>query len=99
MESPDSNAAHRARAGSETLSLDRVPIRTRESAFTSSAWRLRLRSAAGEGTIARIDGPSGPTLFRGDGVFLGWPQSDLAAEYERSRPPPEARESDCGQLG
>ena len=99
MNSRDSNAPPRAHADAERLGLERIPIRVRESTITSSGWCLTLRTAAGQGTISRIDGPSGATLYRGDGVFLGRPQSELAAEYARGLPPLESPEPDAGQLG
>jgi hypothetical protein len=99
MQNRDSNAPSRAGADAERLALDRIPIRMRESGITSSAWCLKLRTAAGDGTIARIETPSGVTLFRGDGIFLGRPQPELAAEYARGLPPPESPEPDAGQFG
>ena len=80
------------------LSLERFPIRTRESASTLSGWRLSVASVQGEGSIVLVDGGGGP-LFRGDGVFLGWAQERLAAAYEALRPKPEAESFETQQLG
>lgn len=79
-------------------SLDRVPIRTRESPTTRSAWRLRTATPAGEGAIVRVDGEREP-LFRGEGAFLGWPQDRLAAEYARLLPKERDPAPDPGQFG
>lgn len=57
----------------------RTPIRTRESGVTQSAWRLEVDSDRGPGWIVRLDGAR--TLYRGDGVFLGWSQERLAAAW------------------
>lgn len=82
-----------------TLSLERVPVRTRESASTLSAWRLSVAAAQGEGSIFLVDGPAGAPLFRGDGVFLGWAQERLAAAYEELRPKPSEERFETPQLG
>ena len=96
---PQMRAPEAARAEAARLGLERVLIRMRENAITSSAWRLALRTADGEGTISRIDAPSGATLYRGDGIFLGWPQAELGAEYARWLPAPSSPEPDAGQFG
>jgi hypothetical protein len=64
------NAAKRA--------LERVPVRTRESNVTRSAWRMEVACDAGSGGITQLD----DGIHRGDGFFLGWPQEQLAAVYE-----------------
>lgn len=58
-------------------SLERVPIRTRESNVTRSAWRMEVTCDEGDGAITLLE----QGLYRGDGLFLGWPQEDLAAAY------------------
>lgn len=79
--------------------LERVAIRTRESGLTLAAWRLAASSAQGEGTIFLVETPGGGALFRGDGVFLGWPQPRLEAAYRRLQPGGGEPEPDAGQLG
>lgn len=81
------------------LSLERAPIRTRESASTLSGWRLAVASGQGEGTIFLFDGPGGAPVCRGEGVFLGWSQERLAAAYEALRPKPPEERFELPQLG
>jgi hypothetical protein len=78
--------------------LERIAIRTRESRVTLAGWRLATSTTGGPGSITRIEGAGGP-CFRGDGVFLGWSQERLAAEYQRHLPKPEDPLPDPGQLG
>jgi hypothetical protein len=70
--------------GTVTRSLERVPVRTRESGVTQSAWRMAIDSDSGTGTITLLDFGPGKSLYRGDGAFLGWPQEQLAAWCARS---------------
>lgn len=80
------------------LALERVPIRTRELPVTLSAWRLSAEAAEGAGSIARVE--SGDTVFyRGDGIFLGWPQDRLAEIYAAIRPADDAPPFETQQLG
>jgi hypothetical protein len=74
------------------LSLERTPIRTRESSVTRSAWRLTVASVEGGGSIALVEAGE-ETRYRGDGVFLGWPQERLEAAYRALLP-----ESDEGTI-
>lgn len=59
--------------------LARVPARMRESAVTLAAWRIETTSAQGPGTIVLVELPSGQHAFRGEGIYLGWPQEKLAS--------------------
>ncbi|HEX3584098.1 MAG TPA: hypothetical protein VH087_20200 [Thermoanaerobaculia bacterium] len=68
--------------------LARVPIRIRESDVTRSAWRMEIDSDHGPGTITRIE-HEGSILWRGDGIFLGAPQEQLAAIYDELNAPPD----------
>jgi hypothetical protein len=68
------------------VSLDRVPIRTRESGATLSAWRLSAQSDEGEGAIVLVEAGADEAWYRGDGVFLGWTAEQLRAAYEALRP-------------
>lgn len=81
------------------LSLDRFPIRTRESSVTLSAWRLCVACDEGDGAIVRLDAPSGEALHRGEGVFLGWSEQRLASAYNALRPVPEESGFELQQMG
>ncbi|MGH9441034.1 MAG: hypothetical protein ACRD16_02045 [Thermoanaerobaculia bacterium] len=71
------------------LSLDRFPVRTREGSTTRSAWRLEVASDRGAGAIVLVETSAAETFYRGDGVFLGWPQDRMAAAYRALLPKPE----------
>ena len=68
--------------------LARVPIRLRENDVTRSAWRMEIDSDDGPGIITRIE-HDGSILWRGDGIFLGAPQEQLAATYNALNAPPD----------
>ena len=57
--------------------LERTPIRMRELGATTSAWRMTVDTPDGRGTITLLDGG----FYRGDGVFLGRSQEELAGAY------------------
>lgn len=79
--------------------LSRVPIRTRESDVTRSAWRMEIDSGDGLGTITRIE-HDGSIFWRGDGVFLGASQEQLASTYnELNAPPDDEPTFELQQLG
>src|SRR5262245_47140456 len=59
----------------------RTPIRRRDSNVTVSAWRLEATCDQGTGSIALVDLSASESCYRGDGVFLGWPQDRLAEVY------------------
>ena len=80
-------------------SLERFPIRTRDAEATQSAWRMEIESEAGRGAIMLIDLPEGQAVYRGDGVFLGWPQDRLAAVFNRLRATPDEPPFELQQLG
>jgi hypothetical protein len=82
-----------------TVALERSPIRVRESSSTQSAWRLAVECGEGAGSITLVDAVPGVEIYRGDGVFLGWPRERLAAAYEALRPKPEAESFETQQLG
>lgn len=84
----------------ETLtvrSLERAPIRTRESGNTHSAWRMEIDSAGGSGTITLVDAT--PPFYRGEGLFLGWAQEQLAETYQRLLAPDDELPFEVMQLG
>jgi hypothetical protein len=61
--------------------LERVPVRRRESDVTSSAWRLKVESDQGAGSIVLIEISADRSCFRGDGIFLGWSEARMAEAY------------------
>jgi hypothetical protein len=82
--------------------LTRVPIRRRESPITISAWRVDVTCDQGAGGIVPIDLTPRETVYRGDGLFLGWPQDRLAEAHRAFTAPSGAapdREPDLMQLG
>jgi hypothetical protein len=84
----------------ETLtvrSLERATIRTRESGVTQSAWRMSIESEAGSGTITLVEAT--PPFYRGDGLFLGWAQEQLAETYQRLLAPDTEPPFELMQLG
>jgi len=81
------------------VSLDRVPIRTRESITTRSAWRLNVAADQGDGTISLIEISPTVSLYRGEGVFLGWTGDDLQAAYRLLLPRSEGSDLEFNQLG
>jgi hypothetical protein len=85
-------------SGVSAQPLARVPIRTRSTSVTVSAWRLDVTSDQGPGTIVLVEPPNAGAHYRGDGIFLGWAQERLAEVYLALR----AREEgglDLPQLG
>ena len=68
--------------------LARIPIRLRESDVTRSAWRMEIDSDDGPGTITRIE-HDGSILWRGEGLFLGATQEQLAATYDELNASPD----------
>jgi hypothetical protein len=76
----------------------RVPVRVRALSVTLSAWRLDATSPRGAGTLVLAD-HGGASWYRGDGVFLGWPQDRLGAAWRALLPPAERTDLDIPQLG
>ena len=79
-------------------SLERVPIRTRESGVTRSAWRMEVDSDSGPGAITVIES-GGDRYYRGNGIFLGWTQEELAKTYNDLNTPPDEPPFELQQLG
>ena len=79
--------------------LERVPVRARDSQVTVSAWRVLVDSSNGSGTITLLELSSGETHYRGDGVFLGWSQVQLASAYRALIPRQSEPETEFLQLG
>jgi hypothetical protein len=81
--------------------VERVAARARDVAHTFSAWAISVETAQGAGRIVRIELTPDATLWRGDGVFLGWTHERLAAAWAALRaaePAPDAA-PDLPQLG
>jgi len=86
--------------GNATMrSLERFPIRTRDTEAMQSAWRMEIESDAGKGAIMLVDLPGGEAIFRGEGHFLGWPQDRLAAVFNTLRSTPGEPPFELQQLG
>jgi hypothetical protein len=81
------------------ISIERVAIRTRESITTRSAWKLQASSDEGEGTISLIEISPTVSLYRGEGVFLGWSSGRLEEAYRSLLPRSEGSDLDLPQLG
>ncbi len=79
--------------------LERAPVRTRESGVTASAWRLLATSAEGLGGIVLVDVSPSQSYYRGDGVFLGASQEELAAVWAALATPTDVPSFDLPQLG
>ncbi len=80
-------------------SHERVPIRTRESGVTQSAWRMQIASEGVGGTITLIDSGGASHLYRGAGLCLGWTQEQLAETYQRLIAPDDEHPFEVMQLG
>jgi len=81
------------------VALERYAIRTRENGVTRAAWRLEIQSAEGPGAIVCVDAENDRTHYRGEGVFLGWPQERLEAAYFALRPLDSSPPLELSQLG
>jgi len=79
--------------------LERVPVRARDSHVTVSAWRVLVDSDTGSGGIVLLELSSGEHYYRGEGVFLGWPQEQLASTYRALLPEQPESETQTLQLG
>ncbi len=89
------SSTERPSAAAMRRSLERVTIHTRENGLIQAAWRASVDSSQGSGSITLID----TGYYRGEGIFIGLSQADLAAEYARLNPPPAEQSVDFQQLG
>jgi hypothetical protein len=80
-------------------SLERFPVRIREGSATLSAWRLPVECVEGAGAIVVAEVSPDSTFFRGEGVFLGWPQERLKAAYLALLPKAESDGFELQQMG
>ena len=85
--------------GARATGLERFPIRTREGSSTVSAWRLTVASDEGPGAIVLAGISPGESYYRGEGVFLGWPQERLEAAYVALLPRSERDGFELHQMG
>jgi len=83
----------------QVLSFERFAIRTRGGSTTQSAWRLSITCVEGQGAILFIEISPEETFYRGEGVFLGWSQEQLAASYRLLLPKSEEPPFEIPQLG
>jgi len=79
--------------------LERVNVRSRGSQVTRSAWRLEASSPAGSGTIVLLELSAEESFYRGEGIFLGWPQEKLTRAYQALAPRSAESEPELPQLG
>jgi len=79
----------------DVVGRERIPVRTRESTVTLSAWRVELTAPRGAIVLVEI---GGRTVYRGEGGLLGSPQDKLANLWREALPPPEPA-ADMPQLG
>jgi hypothetical protein len=86
-------------SNAHAVSLERFPIRTRESSVTLSAWRLGVATDDGEGSIFLIEISPDRRMYRGDGIFLGWLQRRLERVYRELQPATDDGPLDLPQLG
>ena len=73
--------------------MQRVPVRTRESKVTLSAWRMQVD----DGVIVLVE-VAGKAVYRGEGAFLGASQEKLAEAWQAAIPKSEP-EPDNPPLG
>ena len=91
----EKSPTERPSAAAIRRSLERVEVRTREAGVAHTAWRMIADNVGGTGAITLLDGG----FYRGEGIFFGWSQEQLAAEYARLNPAPEDHPFELLQLG
>ncbi|HEY3350068.1 MAG TPA: hypothetical protein VGM13_09865 [Thermoanaerobaculia bacterium] len=81
--------------------VERVAARARDVAHTFSAWALSVETEQGAGRIVRIELTPDATLWRGDGIFLGWTTERLATAWDalRAAEPETEAAPEMPQLG
>ena len=93
------SAPERPLSNPRGLALARAPIRLREAATTLGAWKLTLAADEGDGAITLVDPTGQASLYRGEGVCLGWSQERLAGTYAGLRPREDEAQLELPQLG
>ena len=101
MDEPESDrpAPLRALTNPQVQSFERFLIRTRGGMNTQSAWRLSVTCGEGLGAIVFVEIGPGEAFYRGEGVFLGWTQEQMAAAYMALLPNSEEPPFEIPQLG
>jgi hypothetical protein len=66
---------------------------------TQSGWCLSAACGEGPGAIVRVEDASGQSVFRGEGVFLGWSRERLEAAYRALLPGAGEPDFEIHQLG
>jgi hypothetical protein len=64
----------------------RTPLRMRGAGVTTAGWRIAVQAPRGTGSIVLAE-HAAERFYRGEGVFLGWPQERLEAAYRALLPP------------
>src|SRR3989440_607452 len=65
---------------------ERVMLRMRGASVTVAGWRIAVEAPRGPGSIVLAE-QGAQRFYRGEGVFLGWPQERLEATYRTLLPP------------
>jgi hypothetical protein len=77
----------------------RTPLRMRGAGVTTAGWHISVQGSRGNGTIVVAE-QGAQRFYRGEGVFLGWPQERLEAAYRALLPPTDdSSGGDHQQLG
>jgi hypothetical protein len=77
----------------------RAPLRLRDATVTTAGWRISVQAPRGTGSIVLAE-HGAQRFYRGDGVFLGWPQERLEATWRALLPPDDSSSGgDHLQLG
>jgi len=77
----------------------RTALRMRGAGVTTAGWRISAQAPRGTGSIVVAE-QGAERFYRGDGVFLGWPQERLDAAYRALLPPTDdSSGGDHMQLG
>ena len=79
--------------------LERVDVRSRASQVTRAAWKLEASSSNGDGAIVLVEVSVQEIHYRGEGIFLGWPQESLALAYQALLPKSDEADPLSPQLG
>jgi hypothetical protein len=77
---------------------ERVMLRMRAATVTVAGWRITVEAPRGPGSIVLAE-QGAQRFYRGEGVFLGWPQERLEAAYRALLPPSQGPGDDHLQLG
>jgi hypothetical protein len=76
----------------------RAPLRMRGASVTTAGWRIAVQAPRGQGSIVLAE-HGAERFYRGDGVFLGWPQERLETAWRALLPPDDSSGGDHLQLG